>query len=156
MRSCWNLRLSNSVFVLLLLTLSVSTKAQFSLIDKLLPTKSEVLSPYLFPVNPGSPNYLAGTMGELRSTHFHAGIDVRTDNKVGIPILATQQGYISRVIVGPYGYGNALFITHPDGNTSLYGHLDKFKGGIDTHILQQQYDRIVGQHWWIKRPSSSF
>lgn len=96
---------------------------------------------YLFPVNPGQPNFLAGTMGELRSTHFHAGIDVRTNNMVGVPIRATQSGYISKVIVGSYGYGHALMLQHPDGNTSLYGHLDQFKGPIANFVLNEQYRR---------------
>jgi hypothetical protein len=141
MRSCWNLRSSKFLLSFFLFFISIKSGAQFSLTDKLFPSKSENLLPYLFPVNPGQPNFLAGTMGELRATHFHAGIDVRTNNMVGIPIRSTQQGYISRVIVGTSGYGNALFITHPDGNTSLYGHLDKFKGPIADHILQEQYNR---------------
>jgi Peptidase family M23 len=141
MRSCWSLRLSEFSLSVSLLFFSVSADAQFSLAEKLLPSKFVELPPYLFPVNPGQPNFLAGTMGELRSTHFHAGIDVRTNNMVGIPILATQQGYISRIIVSAYGYGNALFITHPDGNTSLYGHLDRYKGAIADHVLREQYNK---------------
>lgn len=118
----------------------LSTSAQFKLADELKPTKpSEPITNYLFPVNPGQPNFLAGTMGELRSTHFHAGIDVRTNNMVGMPILATQNGYISRIIVGTGGYGHAVMITHPDGNTSLYGHLDQFKGPVAKHILEEHY-----------------
>ncbi len=141
MRSCWNLRLSKFSLSVSLLFFLASAWAQFSLVDKLLPSKSAELPPYLFPVNPGKPNFLAGTMGELRSTHFHAGIDVRTNNMAGVPILSTQQGYISRIIVSAYGYGNALFITHPDGNTSLYGHLDRYKGPIEDHILTEQYNK---------------
>ncbi len=141
MRSCWNLRSSKFSLSVFLVFFSAGAMAQFSLADELLPPKYVALSPYLFPVNPGQPNFLAGTMGELRSTHFHAGIDVRTNNMVGIPILSTQQGYISRIIVGAYGYGNALFITHPDGHTSLYGHLDRFKGAIADHVLREQYNR---------------
>jgi Peptidase family M23 len=139
MRSCWSLRSSKLSLSVSLLIFSVSATAQFSLADKLLPTKSVELSPYLFPVNPGQPNFLAGTMGELRSTHFHTGIDVRTNNLSGVPILSTQKGYVSRVIVSSYGYGNALFIAHPDGHTSLYGHLDKFKGPVTDHVLKEQY-----------------
>jgi hypothetical protein len=141
MRSCWSLRSSKFSLSVFLLILSASAVAQFSLGDKLLPARYMELQPYLFPVNPGQPNFLAGTMGELRSTHFHAGIDVRTNNMSGIPILATQQGYISRIIVGTGGYGTAMFIAHPDGHTSLYGHLDKFKGVIADHILKEQYKK---------------
>jgi hypothetical protein len=141
MRSCWSLRSSKFSLCVFLLILSASAAAQFSLGDKLLPVRYVELQPYLFPVNPGQPNFLAGTMGELRSTHFHAGIDVRTNNMSGIPILATQQGYISRIIVGTGGYGSAMFIAHPDGHTSLYGHLDRFNGAIANHILKEQYKR---------------
>lgn len=140
MRSCWNLKFV-SLFLCYTLGHIVSAIAQFSLPQEILTPRTTSLPLYLFPVNPGSPNLLAGTMGELRSTHFHTGIDIRTNNMIGVPILATQSGYISRVIVGAYGYGNALMITHPDGNVSLYGHLDKFKGAIADYILKEQYAR---------------
>jgi hypothetical protein len=96
---------------------------------------------YLYPVNPGLPGSLAGTMGELRNTHFHSGIDIRTDNIIGLPVFASKSGYISRIGVSASGYGNVLYITHPDGNTTLYAHLDKFKGPIAKYILQEQYRR---------------
>jgi hypothetical protein len=139
MRSCWNLRLNSFLLIIFQTVLSIGLMAQFSLPYEVFTSKTTDLPPYLFPVNPGQPNSLAGTMGELRSTHFHAGIDVRTNNMVGVPILATQQGYFSRVMVSAYGYGNAVMIRHPDGNTSLYGHLDRFKGPIADHILREQY-----------------
>ena len=131
----------SSSILILMACLSTNVRAQFSFSDALKPAKESTSSSYLFPVNPGHPNLLAGTMGELRSTHFHSGIDVRTNNMVGVPILATQRGYISHIIVGAYGYGHAMLITHPDGNTSLYGHLDQFKGAITKHIIQEQYRR---------------
>ena len=130
------------IFAFLFLLLEQPLLAQLKL-----PTEPKVegetsnLSGYLFPVNPGQPNFLAGTMGELRSTHFHAGIDIRTNSSVGVPIRATQNGYISKVIVGSYGYGHALLLQHPDGNTSLYGHLDQFKGAIADFVLNEQYRR---------------
>jgi hypothetical protein len=94
---------------------------------------------YLYPINPGQPGSLAGTMGELRSTHFHSGIDIRTNNQIGFPVLASKSGYISRITVSPSGYGNVLYITHPDGNTSLYAHLNNFKGAVAQHVLKEQY-----------------
>lgn len=132
--------LSTIAFALLLQTLP--SVAQFKMPnDFKAGSETGSSSNYLFPVNPGQPNFLAGTMGELRSTHFHAGIDVRTNNMVGVPIRATQGGYISKVIVGSYGYGHALMLQHPDGNTSLYGHLDQFKGPIANFVLNEQYRR---------------
>jgi hypothetical protein len=141
MRSCWNLKCGKLVLTISGYLVVGLLQAQYSLPDEIPLVKKVALQPYLFPINPGMPNFLAGTMGELRSTHFHAGIDVRTNSMIGVPVLATQQGYISRIIVGPYGYGNAIVINHPDGNSSLYGHLDKFKGPIATHVLQEHYTK---------------
>jgi len=78
-------------------------------------------------------------MGELRSSHFHGGIDIRTGNRIGIPVLSTQEGYISRAQISSYGYGTALYITHPDGKVSLYGHLDKITGKLGAFIKREQY-----------------
>ncbi|HEX5169398.1 MAG TPA: M23 family metallopeptidase [Cyclobacteriaceae bacterium] len=96
---------------------------------------------YIYPVYPGQPGSLAGNMGELRSTHFHSGIDVRTNNQIGHPVVASKSGYISRVSMSPTGYGNVIFIKHPDGNTTLYGHLDHFEGDLANYVLNEQYKR---------------
>lgn len=94
---------------------------------------------FLYPINPGLPGSLSGTMGELRSTHFHSGLDIRTNNVIGLPVLASKSGYISRVSVGPTGYGNVIYITHPDGYTTIYAHLDRFKGDLGEYVLTQHY-----------------
>jgi len=137
MKNCLNLRLSNLLPAFGLL-ISFFSQAQLSP-EKKLP--SGVVDPYLFPINPGQQNSLTGSMGELRTTHFHAGLDIRTNNAIGMPVRATQRGYISYVIVSPHGYGNAIFLTHPDGNMSVYAHLDKFKGKIADYILNKQYEK---------------
>jgi hypothetical protein len=134
MKNFWNLRLSKLGALALLISPFMSS-AQFSRPEEKFP-KEET---YLYPINPGQPGSLAGTMGELRSTHFHSGIDIRTNNQIGFPVLASKSGYISRITVSPSGYGNVLYITHPDGNTSLYAHLDKFNGSIAKHVLSEQY-----------------
>jgi hypothetical protein len=113
------------------------SSAQFSRPEEKFPSEEK----YLYPINPGLPGSLAGTMGELRSTHFHSGIDIRTDNIIGLPVLASKSGYISRITVTPSGYGNVLYITHPDGYTTLYAHLDKFNGKLGEYVLQEQYRR---------------
>jgi hypothetical protein len=113
------------------------SSAQFSRPDEKFPAEEK----YLYPINPGFPGSLAGTMGELRNTHFHSGIDIRTGNIIGLPVLASKSGYISRISVSPSGYGNVMYITHADGHTTLYAHLDKFKGPIADYILQEQYRR---------------
>jgi hypothetical protein len=85
------------------------------------------------------PMSLAGTFGEIRSDHYHTGIDIRTDGKEGLPVHAVAKGYISRIVVSPYGYGNALYITHPDGYISLYGHLSHFNKVITNYVKKRQY-----------------
>lgn len=113
------------------------SSAQFSKPEEKFPGEEK----YLYPISPGLPSSLAGTMGELRSTHFHSGIDIRTGNIIGLPVLASKSGYISRITITPGGYGNVLYITHPDGNTTLYAHLDKFSGKLGEYILKEQYRR---------------
>ena len=69
-----------------------------------------------FFINPMDiPLVLSGTFGELRTNHFHAGLDIKTQQKEGIPVLASAEGYVSRINVSLWGYGNALYITHPNG-----------------------------------------
>lgn len=85
------------------------------------------------------PIALAGTFGEIRSDHYHTGIDIRTDGKDGLPVFATADGYVSRIVVSPYGYGNAVYITHPKGYITLYGHLSHFNKAITTYVKTKQY-----------------
>lgn len=92
-------------------------------------------------------------MGELRSTHFHGGIDIRTNNRIGIPVLATQDGYISRANVSAFGYGTCLYLTHPDGKTSVYGHLDKLKGQVGTYVKGEQYNGKTFEIDLVFKPS---
>ncbi|MFN0047833.1 MAG: M23 family metallopeptidase [Cytophagales bacterium] len=78
-------------------------------------------------------------MGELRTNHFHGGLDIKTDQKTGLPVHAAADGYISRISVQHKGYGNALYITHPNGLITVYGHLEWFNGAIDTFITNFLY-----------------
>lgn len=94
---------------------------------------------YLFPINPGQPNYLAGTMGELRASHFHAGIDIKTGGVTGLPVYATADGYISRIKISTGGYGHALYMNHPNGTISVYAHLKEFTKVLQDAIVKQQY-----------------
>lgn len=77
--------------------------------------------------------------GKLRGTRFHAGIDLRTDGVEGKKVLAVDDGYISRIGVKPYGYGNVLYLTHPDGRTSVYGHLSKFNDDVAAYVKAESY-----------------
>ena len=83
--------------------------------------------------------YLSGTFAELRSNHFHAGIDIRTGGVEGKKVYATADGYIARVNVSTYGYGRAIYIRHPNGYTTVYGHLQQFKGELANYIEKAQY-----------------
>ncbi len=85
------------------------------------------------------PLQLAGNFGELRNNHFHAGFDCRTQQKEGFNVYAAADGYVSRIKISTYGYGKAIYITHPNGFTSLYGHLQNGAGAIQDYIKAQQY-----------------
>lgn len=87
------------------------------------------------------PIILSGTFGELRNNHFHSGLDIKTQRKNGLPIYAVADGYISRIKVSLWGYGKALYITHPNGYTSVYAHLSKFGKGIEEFIKEIQYEK---------------
>lgn len=93
----------------------------------------------LFPINPGTHNTLAGTMGELRSSHFHTGIDIRTGGQEGLSVKAADDGYISRIAVKGGGYGNTIYIKHPNGHTTVYAHLKSFRKDIADYVRKQQY-----------------
>ncbi|HXB11073.1 MAG TPA: M23 family metallopeptidase [Bacteroidia bacterium] len=83
---------------------------------------------------------LAGTFGEVRSNHFHTGLDIRTDSREGLVVHAAADGYISRINVSPYGYGNALYITHPNGFVTVYGHLSRYNDAIARYVKKKQYE----------------
>ena len=85
---------------------------------------------------------LAGTFGELRPNHFHAGIDIRhSGHGIGDPIYAPAEGYVSRIKIAAGGYGNALYINHPNGYTTVYGHLDRYRDDIAAWIKKTQYEK---------------
>nr|WP_294794177.1 M23 family metallopeptidase [uncultured Mucilaginibacter sp.] len=81
----------------------------------------------------------AGSFGELRPNHFHSGLDFKTNQRTGYPVHAVAVGYISRLRVQFGGFGNAVYITHPNGFTSVYGHLQSFSPQIAEAVRQAQY-----------------
>jgi hypothetical protein len=87
------------------------------------------------------PIQLSGTFAELRGTHFHAGIDIRTQGKQGLPLRAIADGYVSRIKIQQGGYGKALYINHPNGVTSVYAHLQRYSPDIIPHVRKKQYSR---------------
>lgn len=86
------------------------------------------------------PLYLAGNFGELRSNHFHTGLDIKTQGKEGLPIYSSEDGYVSRIKVSLWGYGNALYITHPNGYTTVYAHLQSYNEEITSFLRMGQYN----------------
>ncbi|MCG8184291.1 M23 family metallopeptidase [Tenacibaculum piscium] len=85
------------------------------------------------------PIILSGTFGELRSNHFHSGVDIKTQGKQGIPIYAPANGYVSRLKVSQYGFGKAIYLNHPNGYTTVYAHLKKFETAIEKYVKNIQY-----------------
>jgi len=84
---------------------------------------------------------VTGAFAEIRANHFHSGADFKTQKREGLPILAVADGFISRIKVSPVGFGYALYIDHPNGLTSVYGHLLKYNTGIAAYVNKQQYDK---------------
>ena len=85
---------------------------------------------------------LSGTYGELRPNHFHAGIDIKSANgSSGADIVAAADGYITRIKVRSGGYGNALYMNHPNGYTTVYAHLSKFGPAIAKYVKKKQYEK---------------
>lgn len=95
----------------------------------------ELASPFDFPL------LLSGNFGELRSNHFHAGLDFKTQGVVGKPIRVPADGYISRATVTPGGYGRALYVTHRCGYVTVYGHLEAFPDSVAVRIRAEQYSK---------------
>lgn len=87
------------------------------------------------------PLQLAGNFGELRRNHFHSGIDFKTQGRTGFPVHAVDDGYVSRASVSPWGFGRAVYVTHPStGLTTVYGHLEAFSPEIDKLVRDRQYE----------------
>ena len=84
---------------------------------------------------------LAGTFAELRSNHFHSGLDIKTKRVEGLKVYGIADGYVSRIKIAHFGYGKALYVTHPNGYTSVYAHLQKFNPEIEKYIKGKQYDK---------------
>lgn len=94
---------------------------------------------FILPVQPGKIASLSGCFGDLRPNHFHAGWDIRTGGVEGVPIHAAADGYISRIKIARDGYGNAVYITHPNQLTTVYAHLREISGVWKEKLLAEQY-----------------
>ncbi len=92
---------------------------------------------FLYPVEAGKS--LSANFGELRSNHYHMGLDCRTDQVQNKKVLAAAVGYIAKVKIEPWGFGRAIYINHPNGLTTLYAHLNDFYPELEDYIKEQQY-----------------
>ena len=82
---------------------------------------------------------LAANFGELRPNHYHMGLDCRTNHVQNRPVKAAADGYIAHVRIDPMGFGRAIYINHPNGLTTLYGHLNNFYPALEKYVKEQQY-----------------
>ena len=97
--------------------------------------QSKLISPLDIPLA------ISGTFGEIRSGHFHAGLDIKTGGKQGLKVRTVLDGSVSRIRVSTTGYGKAVYIDHPNGTTSVYAHLKNFSPKIESYIKEAQYEK---------------
>ncbi len=97
--------------------------------------RGEMIAPLKIPL------LMSANFGELRPNHFHSGIDLKTQGRTGLPVYAMDGGYVSRVVVSPWGFGRAVYINHPSGLTTVYGHLKSFVPFIDEVVRRLQYEQ---------------
>ena len=85
------------------------------------------------------PMQLVANFGEIRANHWHMGLDIRTMQRENLPVYASAEGYVSRIVVEPGGFGQAIYIAHPNGYTTLYAHMNAFYPALQKHVLEEQY-----------------
>jgi len=104
---------------------------------------------FIMPINPGQVTSLSGCFGDIRINHFHSGLDIRTGGAEGKRVVAAADGYVSRIRVQNGGYGNVLYLTHPNGYTTVYAHLKEFNSEISRFLTEKQYEQKI---WEIDVP----
>lgn len=111
------------------------------LADTLISPKKLAEEKYFGRVLDIAPPTIVGNFGEPRRLHFHTGLDFRTNQEEGHVVFASADGYISRINVSGAGYGNALYITHPNGYVSVYGHLQRYNTKLMQRLRKEQYTK---------------
>ncbi len=122
------------------------------------PTQAQLFQQINYPDNffrnpLGIPIQLSGNFGELRNNHFHMGLDIRTAQRENLPVYAAAAGYVSRIKIEQYGYGRAVYITHPNGFTTLYAHLNDFFPALHEHVKNLQYSSQQWEQDLVFQPS---
>lgn len=106
----------------------------FSNLSNIQTNKTQFISPLKIPLS------LSANFGELRADHFHSGLDIKTQGVTGKEVVATASGYVYLILVSPVGFGRAIFIRHPSGYSTVYGHLDRYAPEIEEYVISQQYE----------------
>ena len=95
----------------------------------------------------GIPMDLSANFGELRSNHWHMGLDIRTQQKVNLPVYAAAEGYIAHIGIRSQSFGRFIIINHPNGLSTLYAHLNDFFPELEKYVNEQQYAK---ESWAIE------
>ena len=111
----------------------------FTVFFSMLSIDSQEKNKYNFRSPLGIPILLSGNFGELRSNHFHTGLDIKTNGRINYKIYSIDSGFVSRINVSKWGYGKAIYVAHPNGFTSVYAHLDHFPEKIEKILRNRQY-----------------
>lgn len=96
---------------------------------------------FIMPISPGQATSLSGCFGDIRINHFHAGLDIRTGGVEGKNVYAAADGYVSRIKVMNGGYGNSVYLTHPNGLTTVYAHLKVLNDTLQHFLVSKQYEQ---------------
>jgi murein DD-endopeptidase MepM/ murein hydrolase activator NlpD len=97
------------------------------------------------PVKPGARNYLAGNFSELRPNHFHTGLDYKFGGVEGEPIYAVADGWVHKIKISSFGYGNVIYLKHPSGHITLYGHLRNFSPALHAWMKKKMYEAKLNE-----------
>lgn len=130
------LKLSKVAFLIVLLSLGHISRAWGQEIQK---------GYFQSPVKPGVRNYLAGNFAELRPNHFHTGLDYKFGRVEGEPIYAVADGWVHRIKISSFGYGNVIYLKHPSGHITLYGHLRNFSPSLQVWMKKKMYEAKLNE-----------
>jgi hypothetical protein len=120
------------MFIIRLIFISVLL---FYVLDEVPKDRTIFISPVKIPLQ------LSANFGELRIDHYHSGLDIKTQGVTGKEVVATSDGYIFRIGVSPGGFGKAIYVRHPSGYSTVYGHLERFTPEIEEYVKNQQYEK---------------
>ena len=130
------LKLSKVAFFIILIGLGYISRAWGQEIQK---------GYFQSPVKPGVRNYLAGNFAELRPNHFHTGLDYKFGGVEGEPIYAAADGWVHRIKISSFGYGNIIYLKHPSGHITLYGHLRNFSPSLQAWMKKKMYEAKLNE-----------